>query len=240
MRLAPLESAIRRPANLSQHVYDAVTRSIANGDLQSGERIVVEGIARQLGVSQTPVREALGRLINEGLVMECGSGRFEVMRLTPAYVAETFLVRGALEGLAAELAAPRFSDSQIMELATALDEVDTALRHGDTDAYIRFDDTLHRAIFETAGNAVLVRELVPLQIHIDFIRYYSRHRAGEHITRSHAEHRAIIAALHARDARSARQAMEAHIRNAGQRIERLIDFHASDMHGATGHGATLR
>lgn len=240
MPLSPLESSIRRPANLSLHVYDAVTESIATGGLHSGERIVVERVARQLGVSQTPVREALSRLMNEGLVMESGPGRFEVMRLTPAYVAETFLVRGALEGLAAELAAARFSDTQLAELATALDEVDVTLRHGATDVYARFDDTLHRAIFETAGNAVLLRELVPLQIHVDFIRHYSRHLAGEHITRSHAEHRAIIEALHARDAQRSRDAMERHIRDAGQRIERLIDFHSRDDHSSTDNGAMPR
>ena len=192
MSLSPLTLSIRRPANLSQHVYDAVTKSIATGGLEPGVRLVVERVAQELGVSPTPVREALGRLINEGLVMETGTGRFMVMPLTPAYVSDTFLVRGALEGLAAELAAARVSDARISELAVDLDEADAALRLGVTDPYSRFDDSLHRSIFEAGGNAVLLRELGPLQIHVDFIRHYSRHVAGEHITLSQAEPRVIL------------------------------------------------
>jgi DNA-binding GntR family transcriptional regulator len=224
MHLAPLRSSVRNPANLSQHVYEAVTAGIATGDVRPGARVVVERLAEQLGVSQTPVREALGRLITEGLVLECGGGRFQVVPLTPAYVADTFLVRGALEGLAAELAASRFIDARLAALAAALDAVDTALQQGSTDAYARFDDALHRSIFETADNTVLLRELKPLQIHVDLIRYYSRGRAGRHIALSHVEHGAIMRALCARDARRSREAMETHIRNAGRRIEQLIDF----------------
>src|SRR5579871_5028060 len=99
MHLAPLGMSVRNPANLSQHVYEAVTGGIAGGHLLPGMRVVVEHLAQQLGVSQTPVREVLGRLITEGLIVECGSGRFQVVPLTRSYVADTYLVRGALEGL---------------------------------------------------------------------------------------------------------------------------------------------
>jgi DNA-binding GntR family transcriptional regulator len=226
MSLSRLESSIRRPANLRLHVYEAVANSIARGDLRPGARIVVEHMAQQLGVSQTPVREALGRLINEGLFVECGVGRFQVAHLTPAYVSDTFLVRGALEGLAAELAAPRLSTEQLAEIVKAQEEADISLSQGDVDAYVRFDRILHRSIFEAAGNTVLLRQLVPLQVHVDFIRHYSREYAGEHISCSHAEHGILINALCSGDARRSREAMETHIRQAGARIVRLIDFHS--------------
>jgi DNA-binding GntR family transcriptional regulator len=232
MHLTRLQPSVRNPANLSQHVYEAVTAGIATGDVRPGARVVVEHLAEQLGVSQTPVREALGRLITEGLILECGSGRFQVVPLTPAYVADTYLVRGALEGLAAELAAPRFAEARLVELAAALDDVDAALRQGSTDAYARFDDALHRSVYEAADNSVLLRELKPLQIHVDLIRYYSRHHAGEHISLSHIEHGTIMDALRLRDPRRSREAMETHIRNAGQRIERLIDFWSRSGDGA--------
>jgi DNA-binding GntR family transcriptional regulator len=236
MHLPRLQSSIRSPANLSQHVYDAVTAGIATGDVRPGSRVVVEHLAEQLGVSQTPVREALGRLITEGLILECGSGRFQVVPLTRSYVADTFLVRGALEGLAAELAAPRFAETRLAELAAAFEDVGAALRRGAADVYVRFDDTLHRSIYETADNAVLLRELRPLQIHVDLIRCYSHHLAGEHISLSHNEHGAIVGALRARDARRAREDMEAHIRNAGRRIEQLIDFQSRAGDVAVGQG----
>ncbi len=232
MSLSPLKSAIRRPANLSSHVYEAVAGSIASGNLRPGARVVVEHMAQQLGVSQTPVREALGRLLTEGLFVECGAGRFQVAHLTPAYVSDTFLVRGALEGLAAELAAPCLSEAGLAGMIADHAAADRSLRTGEFETYARFDQTLHRSIFETAGNAVLLGKLVPLQIHVDFIRHYSREHAGEHISCSHAEHGVLIDALRSRNALRSREAMETHIRHAGARIVRLIDFHSRSAAGA--------
>lgn len=234
MPLSHAHPPVRRAAALSRQVEKAISNSIGSGGLRPGERIVVEHVAQQHGVSQTPVREALGRLIQQGLIMEQGNGRFQVTYLTPAYVYQTFLVRGALEGLAAELASTRFSDAHLLQLVRAIDEVDESLGQGDFDAYCRFDETLHRAVCDVAKNEVLSREMAPLHVHIDFIRLYSRRFAGEHIMLSHGEHRTIVEALQAREPGSSRQAMETHIRKASQRIEQLTNFSSRDAYVAVG------
>lgn len=218
------DTLIYRQPSLVRQVHDALNESIATGKFESGERIVVEHVAEQLHVSPTPVREALNRLVQEGLVRETGKGRLQVVDLTPSYVLDTFLVRSALEGLAAELAASHITDTQVHELHAEMTEVDAALAKGDYDAYLKADSHLHRTVQDAANNAVLSRKLQALRTHIDYIRVYSRRHAGEHIRRSHAEHQRIAETLSSRNAQASRQAMEQHIRQAGERIAELIDF----------------
>jgi DNA-binding GntR family transcriptional regulator len=206
-------------------VHDALLEQITTGRLEPGERLVIERLADQLGVSQTPVREAVARLVQEGLTTEAPNGRLQVVALTEPYVRDTFLVRGALEGLAAELAAPQISEAHLTTLQTLVAGTTAALAEGDYDVYVRTDASLHRLILEAANNSVLNNELQSLQPHVDLIRGYSQRNNGEHLRESHQEHLRIIDALAHRDPVTARQAMEQHIRAASARIIRLIDFH---------------
>lgn len=219
---------IRRPRSLAFQVHDALVDGLASGELMPCGRIVVEHLAEQLGVSPTPVREAVARLIQEGLVTEGTSGKLQVVPLTPGYVHDTFLVRSRLEGLAAELAAPRLSATQLTELREDHATTDAALDQGNYEVYIHGDATLHRTIYEVSGNQVLAREISALEAHINYIRGYSQRRAGDHIRRSHAEHGLLIEALAAGDPDAARQAMETHINQARDRIITLIDFGQND------------
>lgn len=188
---------------------------------------MVDRLAAQLGVSPTPVREALARLLQEGVVQEVIPGRLQILPLTPRYVSDTFLVRGALEGLAVELAAPQITAAQLARLRDALAATAAALAAGDTTAHVATDALLHRTICEVAGNDILARELGALQIHIDFIRGYAQRHSGEHQRRSHEEHVHLLDALAAHDPATARHAMERHIRDTSARIIRLIDFDAA-------------
>ncbi|HLI50947.1 MAG TPA: GntR family transcriptional regulator [Thermomicrobiaceae bacterium] len=215
---------IRRPRSLANQVHDALCESLASGALQPGSRVVVEHLAAQLGVSPTPVREAIARLMQEGLVLESSSGRLQVVPLTPDYVRETFLVRGVLEGLAAELATPRMSDSQLRGLSEELELTGAALDLGNFEAHVRIDAVLHLSIYEASENPMLARELRTLEAHVNYIRGYSARHTGDHIRRSHEEHLRLIEALSGRDPVQAREVMEAHIAGARERIVKLIDF----------------
>jgi DNA-binding GntR family transcriptional regulator len=222
--MVQLDSKIHRRPSLSSQVYDALTANLTTGKLEPGERIVVEHIADQLGVSPTPVREALARLVQEGLIGEEATGKLRVVPLTESYVSDTFHVRSALEGLAAELAALQIPGPQLAALRTAVSETGAALARGDYDVYMETDTYLHRAICDAAGNHVLARELQALQIHIDYIRGFSKRHSGEHLRQSHQEHLYLLDALDARDPVAARRAMEQHIRGASTRISQLINF----------------
>jgi len=220
------QKRIQRGPSLAMQVHDALLEQITTGRLEPGERLIIERLADQLGVSQTPVREAVARLIQEGLTTEAPNGRLQVVALTEQYVRDTFLVRSALEGLGTELAAPRLSEADLTALQTLMVDTTAALAQGDYDVYVRTDASLHRLILEAANNAVLNNELESLQPHIDLIRSYSQRNNGEHLRASHREHLLIIEALTRRDPAAARQAMEEHIRNASTRIVQLIDFRA--------------
>jgi DNA-binding GntR family transcriptional regulator len=222
------DAAIRRRPGLAEQVYDALRRSISGGNLRPGERLVVDRLAVQLRVSPTPIREALARLIQEGLVQDGGHGKLQMVPITPGYVADIFLVRASLEGLAAELAAPRISASHLASLRDDLEKTSAALVLNDYRPHILTDQRLHQVICEAAGNAALSRELQSLQLHTDYIRGYSQRHSGDHIRLSHADHLVLLEALERRDPGAARVAMERHIRAASARISRLIDFHHTE------------
>lgn len=220
----PASGAVRRSPSLAIQVHTALLELITGGQIQPGERVVIERLAEQLGVSQTPVREAVARLAQEGLIAEVASGRLHVVELSEQYVRDVFAVRGALEGLCAELVAPLLAPAGLELLRAEMDATTAALARGDHGPYTRSDATLHQLMIGATTNRVLAKELRSLQPHVDLIRGYSQRTEGAHLRASHEEHLRIVAALERRDGAEARQAMEQHIRNAGERIVQLIDF----------------
>jgi len=215
---------ITRGPNLVTQTYEAVCDGIISGVLAPGQRIVLERLARDLGISPTPLREAVARLVNEGLFVDGPSRKLHVAPLTPGYVRDTFWVRAALEGLAAELAASRITDADLTLLHHALEDATGALRSSDLAVYVRGDELFHRLIAEAANNNALLRELDALKPHVAYIRGYSQRQIGDHLQQSHREHLVTFGYLRQRDAEPARRSMETHVRNTSERIVRLIEF----------------
>jgi DNA-binding GntR family transcriptional regulator len=219
--------SVRRAPTLATQVHEAILELITGGHIAPGERLVMERIAEQLGVSQTPVREAAARLVQEGLAVEAASGRLHVVALTESYVRDVFMVRSVLEGLCVELAAAQVTPADLEPLNQLLLETSATLPSGDHRAYARSDALLHSLMVERAGNRVLVRELQTLNPHIELIRGYSQRIDGAHLRASHQEHLQILGALQRGDVPRARFAMENHIRRALERIAGLVQFGGS-------------
>ena len=224
MPVEPRSSRIQRRSTLTSQVRTALAEDIAAGVLSAGERIVVERLAERLGVSATPVREAIASWVQDGLIEKTADDKLRVVPLTPTYVEEVFLVRGALEGLAAELAAKRISDDKLETLSWALSETTADLGRGSVAVYTTTDALLHRMVVTVAKNSILTREFEWLQAHLAYIRAYSQRRVGEHLWCSHHEHSEIVATLRQHDSLAARSAMEEHIRRSSARITDLIAF----------------
>lgn len=220
----PAIIGVQRSPSLALQVHTALLELITGGQIQPGERVVIERLAEQLGVSQTPVREAVARLAQEGLIAEMANGRLHVVELSEEYVRDVFLVRGALEGLCIEIATPLIAPASLDLLRAQLDETSRALGRGDHRPYAQSDASLHHLVISATTNRVLAKELRSLQPHVDLIRGYSQRTDGAHLRASHEEHLSIVAALANRDSTRARHTMEQHIRNAGERIIQLIDF----------------
>jgi DNA-binding GntR family transcriptional regulator len=214
--------SIRREPSLTIKIYEALTERIVAGELRPGDPIIIEQVAAMLEVSPTPVRESLARLAEQGVITKGRNGRMSVLQLTPDYVRDSYIVRGALEGLAAELATPRLSDEAI---ATLHHDVADILAHtiaGNFGQYMVAIDELYNTIETAADSPTLSRELSVLRFHTAFIRSRTRRYFPEKCDNIHHEIRVLVDALTSRDPDAARRAAVANMTNAAHRVAALL------------------
>jgi DNA-binding GntR family transcriptional regulator len=150
------EAAISRSV-LSDQVKDRLLQAILDGRYPPGARIVETRVARELGTSQAPVREALRDLEALGVVETTAFRGARVRRPSADELLEAFVIRAELESLAARLAIPRITDENLEELAGYVTEMQAAADTGDTHAEATADARFHGRMVELAGNATLVR-----------------------------------------------------------------------------------
>jgi DNA-binding GntR family transcriptional regulator len=178
-----------RAAILAMDVYDP------KADLRLDEKT----LAADLGVSRTPVREALARLEHEGLVRILPRRGVYIVRKTKAEIVEMMIAWAALEGIAARLACERASDEQIASLRSLFETFDDGELHAQLDEYSRANLTFHSRIIEIGNNPVISNMAEGLLVHVRAIR---RRTIGDEdrAERSIVDHREIIEAIEARDA----------------------------------------
>jgi len=199
---------LQRPNLVREAAYERLKELIVGGRLQPGERLSEPALAGSLGVSRTPVREALQRLAQEGLVeVQPGRGA-RVRTLTPAEVAEVYEVRALIEGEAAGRAAGRCDEAGLTRLEEALAELESAAP-GDYAAQIAADARFHSLLVAAAGNGVLERLFHDLDSALALTRQYSRDLNQTPETRQ--QHHAITAAIRRRDPEAARAAAILHV-----------------------------
>jgi DNA-binding GntR family transcriptional regulator len=210
---------------------------VLSGELPSGTRLRQEALAREFGVSRTPVREALRKLQAGGLV-ELQPHRGAVVRgLSPREIRDAYEVRAALEALAAQLAAERISREQLKRLNHAQSEFRAVLertvarRRSGREVGVRevrlwgsANDEFHQTIHEASGNEVLAGTLA--QLHRNFPRDLSRLVVGESTAMLEAnvgEHEAILEALSRHDAPAAYELMQRHVTRAGSLVTLRVE-----------------
>jgi DNA-binding GntR family transcriptional regulator len=197
-------------APLNQRTYLQLRVFVLSGAVPMGERLDENALAKQLGVSRTPVREAIGRLVQEGLVeYRPFQGNF-VRLITVEQVRELFEVRRSLEGLAARLAVENMTEETLEEITAILDEVQASLDEGDMEEYSLADSRFHRAIAGYSGNSTLFGLLEQLSAQIQLARVLAN-RDQSVVQRTAHERPLILAALRERDADAAEQLMKDHI-----------------------------
>jgi DNA-binding GntR family transcriptional regulator len=196
---APAPAAIRqvsRPAPLRQSVYEILVELVANGTLRPGQHLVESELARQLGVSRQPVREALHRLEAEGWIDLRPSQGAYVHVPTDQEVDQLLDVRELLEGATARLAARAATATAVSSLRTALDGGQAAVGSGDVAAAVAANNEFHAAVAAVAGNAVLAElsEIVARRV-----RWHYRQVAPVRGHESWSEHADLVAAIEAGD-----------------------------------------
>ena len=210
---------LRRPARLGDEVYSAIFARIMSGEIPAGGRIGVDALARQLGVSQTPIREALGRLEAEGLVSKTHLVGYSVApQLSPRQLAALYEMRLLIEPFAARKCAEGMSDAVIAQLeALCADMAELANAEG-LDAYAQFgqlDMAFHDQIAVSADNELLLQALAGLHSHVHLFRLVREARVTRTVL---DEHEALVAAIKARDPDGAERAMRTHIERSHARF----------------------
>ncbi len=150
--------------SLADNLVSRLREAVVAGELAGGEVLSEPSLARRYGVSRGPVREALQQLERERLVEFSGSGRTRVRDLTAADLEEIVSLRGALEGLAARLATPRWSAADSKRLTGLIAEQEAARTLGDLN---RLDLDLHEAVVRAAGHGRLLDAWLPLRPQIE-------------------------------------------------------------------------
>ena len=202
---------------LREMVYEELKIQILTGQIVPGTRMMEVDLAEEMGVSRTPIREAIRKLEKEGLVtIEPRRGAYASMISTQDMV-EILEVRQDLEGLAAYFAATRMSPVEMEELKEIADKYNDAVKSGNMKELIRYDTQFHRLIVDSCHNKILVSMVEQLQELVLRFRYiyYDNFKRGEEMPREHQE---IIDAIASGDADRARAAADVHI----DRLKQLV------------------
>lgn len=195
--------------NLSSRAYTAISEMIHTRRLRGGEVIVEARLAELLGVSRTPLREALQRLEGEGLVTKHANRSFMVRQVDLAEYLQSLKVREILE---AEALANAFHRIDPDALRAAQDEIEDLAQRPTvhTEAHWRSDDRIHDLFANACGNPVMARMIKELRV---TTRLFEIARLAERVEADHAEHKAILDAVQDGDVRKARRCVQAHIRS---------------------------
>lgn len=197
----------------SSSPFDMLLAAIERGDLSPGARLREAELAEKLGISRTPVREALHRLQTLGLVVPGPQRGLIIAELNYEQLRQLFFVRERLEGMAAHFAALNASPQEI-EVLQDMVEHDAGIH--DSDLLRERNKAFHRQIHRASHNAYLVEMLENLRIHLSLLRGSTYH-TGSRIGSAQAEHRNIVEAMVRRDAEAAEIAARNHIVN-GYRV----------------------
>lgn len=209
------DRAIARPSGLAEEVYRRVRADIMSLKIPPDSRVSVDALARELGVSQTPVREALSMLEANGLVSKRHfAGYATSPRMDRAQLDELFEFRLLIEPHAARKAAEAMREADLL----ALGEVSGA-RAPSHDAFADMDTEFHKLIAQGAGNHLIADSLTRLHIHVHIFRSCFRSEIAEEAVH---EHGAVIAAIDSHDAAAAEAAMRRHIERSYQRLRDFI------------------
>ncbi len=204
-------------------VFNTLRQAILTGELKPGERLMEIHLANKLGVSRTPIREAIRKLELEGLVTMIPRRGAEVAQITGKSLQDVLEVRRSLDALCAELACERISDEEIAELEAACQAFEEATATKDTRTIAAADVALHDIIVKATGNRRLVQLVNNLaeqmyRYRFEYIKDFTMH--GTLIE----EHRIIFEAIRNKDKKTAAEAAITHIDNQMEAIARQLNL----------------
>lgn len=211
-RLRPI-----RRETLEDQVYRALRQAILEGRLKGGERLVQEALASTFGTSRIPVRDALRRLHQEGLVEADERGGYRVATWGPEDVEDVYTLRLLLEPEALRLAGPKLSEEELDELEALQFQMEEAASEGDLDRYVDLNRSFHFFIYEAAGKRRLFQFIQMLWSGLPPLTPLS---VPGQLDRSNREHWLLVQALRKGAVEEAVHILRRHIRYA---MEALLE-----------------
>ncbi|MGN0408402.1 MAG: GntR family transcriptional regulator [Bacteroides sp.] len=204
-------------------VFNTLRQAILKGELEPGERLMEIQLAQKLGVSRTPIREAIRKLELEGLVVMIPRKGAEVARITEKDMRDVLEVRGTLEELAVSLACKNMTDDIIQELKMANKLFESAIVSKDVVKIVDADVNFHDVIYRTTDNQRLMQIISNLseQMYRYRLEYIKDARSHSILISEHAD---IISRLQNKDEEGAKSVMNQHIYNQEKGIMRMMKF----------------
>lgn len=202
-------------------VFNTLRKAILTGSLKPGERLMEVHLANKLGVSRTPIREAIRKLELEGLVVMIPRRGAEVAQITEKSLNDVLEVRKALDALSVELACERITEEEIEELKTACEEFEQATRGKDASVIAKADVKLHDIIVNATGNQRLLQLVNNLSEQMYRYRFVYIKDDSQH-EKLIEEHKEIYASILTRDKERASAAARLHIDNQEKSIIKQI------------------
>lgn len=226
---------IERPRSITGEVAGRIRQAIISGDLALGEDLSERQLAEKLGVSKTPVREALAQLRLEGLVRASPPRGVTVFTLSADEIREMCELRQALEVAAMRLAMERNPASLLASLEEVLEQMTAALADGDVKSYLATDTLFHLRFLENCGNAHL---LETYKLHIGKIAALRTHLAQkpQHTDMSYQEHKLMVEKLAAGDLAGSLAVLDQHIDRTKMTYSSTIEDIAAADRIAAGRG----
>ncbi|WP_141430773.1 GntR family transcriptional regulator [Bacillus sp. 03113] len=200
-----------RPRRLSKdNAYFALKQKIIEGELKPDQIVREENLAALLGISRTPLREAIQRLEIEDFLIRQPNGRLKVAPITMKEVEEIFLIRSMLEGFIAKHAAKNATSEDIQNLTTVLEKIKQSFQHGYNQDLVSYGFEFHDYLSEISGLKTFVKILDLLRDHaLRYCRFVSMH--GNWNTLADEEHSLILQNIAQKNQEGAEKAMQDHI-----------------------------
>ena len=207
--------ALERPKSLRELALEHLRNSIIHGSLKMGQTLSERSISEELGVSKSPVREALAQLRDEGLVSIEPQKGARVFSLTETEVSQICDFRQAIETAAFQLALARDPNGLSEEMTRVVDQMEQARQASDEKTYLQLDTAFHHLIFKYAGNDYLTASYTRYVGKIAALRTHLA-KLPQHTDLSFEEHRGIAAAVRKGDMDEIRRLLTEHIERSRQ------------------------
>ncbi len=218
----PEKFEIKNYKPLGEVVFDYLKNAILNGTLKPGERLMEIGLAEKLGVSRTPVREAIRKLAKENFVEMVPRKGAYVSTLTTHDILEVLEIRIVLEGFASKLAAERITEAEIIKLEKTLAKFNEALKVLNRSEMIKRDNEFHDMIYDAAKNNKLAEIVRDLHDQFQRFRLVFFNEYDEY-TDLQICHNKILDAIKTRNGEQAKECAEYHVKSIRENVIKWKD-----------------